>query len=69
MHRVKREQMGSGVSIACGVIDVYEFDAGPTPKGTEDKASDATKAVDADFHGRERWSAGRRTNNRSIKVD
>ena len=69
MHRVKRQQMGSGVSISCGIIDVHQLDAGPTPKGTEDKAADATKAVDANFHGRERWSVGRQPKHRSITVD
>jgi hypothetical protein len=57
------------MSIAGGIIDVHQLDAGPIPEGTEDKAADAAKAVDADFHGRERWSAGRRPNHRSIKVD
>ena len=51
MNGIKRQQVGGGGSVTAVVIDVHQFDAGPSPKGTKDQATDSPKAVDAYLQG------------------
>jgi hypothetical protein len=39
--------MGGGESVTGVVIDVHQFNAGTTPEGTKNQATDSPKAVDA----------------------
>jgi hypothetical protein len=51
VDRIKAEQVGGGVSVAAGVVDLDQLNAGAAPQGPEDHAADAAKAIDADLHG------------------
>jgi hypothetical protein len=69
MHRVELKQMSGGGGISRRVIDVHQLNARASPEGTEDKAADATKAVDANVHGGGSKSASRQRHHRSTMVD
>jgi hypothetical protein len=43
--------VGGGLSVAGAVVDMHELNARATPQGPKNQAADATKTVDADFHG------------------
>jgi hypothetical protein len=51
MQGIEGEQVSRRWSITRRIIDVNDLDAGPAPEGTEHKAADAPKTVDAEFHG------------------
>jgi hypothetical protein len=50
MDGVEGQQMGGGLGVAGGVVDVDDLEARLTPKGPEDQAADAPETVDAEFH-------------------
>jgi hypothetical protein len=51
MHGIKGEQVGRRWGITRRIVDMNDLDAGSSPEGTEHKAANAPKTVDAEFHG------------------
>jgi hypothetical protein len=50
MDGIKFEQMGGCGGGASHVVYVHQLDTWATPEGPEHQPTDATKAIDANFH-------------------
>ena len=50
MNGIELQQVGRRCSIASGIIEMHQFDAGPAPEGSEHQATNPSKAIDANPH-------------------
>ena len=64
---VEFEEMGGGFGVGLGVVESDEFELGIVEGGAEDEATDTTKSINSDFHGRFMITGVREEKRRSVK--